>query len=51
MSWLAVLDSTMHKSQPALSPLEAADEPQQDLVCDSDRRINKDIHFIQKGKR
>lgn len=51
MSWLAALDSRMHEPQPALSPPEAADGPRWDLVCDLDRRINKDIHFIQKGKR
>lgn len=51
MSWLAALDSRMHEPQPALSPPEAADGPQRDLAYDSDRRINRDIHFIQKGRR
>lgn len=51
MSWLAVLDSRMHEPQTALSPLEVADRIQRDLACDLDRRINKGVHFIQKGRR
>lgn len=41
----------MHEPQTVLSPLEVADRIQQDLVCDSDRRINKGVHFIQRGRR
>lgn len=51
MAWLAVRDSRMHEPQPALSPREVADGPQGDIACDSDRRINKDNHFIQKGRK
>lgn len=49
MSWLAVLDSRIHDSHPALSPPEVADGLQHDLMCHSDRRINKDIYFIQEN--
>lgn len=51
MSWLTALDSRMREPQPALSPPEVADGPQGDFACDLDRRINKDIHFIQKERR
>lgn len=51
MSWIAAPDSRTHEPRLALSPLEMAAEPQRDLTCNLGGRINKDIYFIQKGRR